>query len=68
MDVVSNVFAHLDVKPMAWMVIIGDTVHNFADGLAIGTTFAASTTQGISTSIAVFFHELPHELGESHFP
>uniref|UniRef100_A0A1I8FMS0 Zinc transporter ZIP10 n=1 Tax=Macrostomum lignano TaxID=282301 RepID=A0A1I8FMS0_9PLAT len=49
---------------VAWMVIFGDGLHNFTDGLAIGAAFAQSITGGISTSIAVFCHELPHELGD----
>ena len=50
------------------MIIIGDTLHNIGDGLAIGATFAkggnSGFSGGISTSIAVFCHELPHELGK----
>ena len=42
---------------------MGDGVHNFTDGMAIGAAFATSITAGFSTSIAVFCHELPHELG-----
>ncbi|XP_067651865.1 zinc transporter ZIP10-like [Haliotis asinina] len=52
------------VSAIAWMVILGDGVHNFSDGLAIGAAFASSITGGISTSIAVFCHELPHEIGD----
>ena len=51
------------VAAIAWMVIIGDGIHNFSDGLAIGASFAESLTGGLSTSIAVFCHELPHEIG-----
>lgn len=53
-----------DVAAVAWMVILGDGIHNFCDGLAIGSAFAATITGGISTTIAVFCHELPHEIGD----
>ncbi|OWF43428.1 Zinc transporter ZIP4 [Mizuhopecten yessoensis] len=49
---------------LKWMVLIGEMVHNFADGMAIGASFAESLTEGLSTSLAVFCHELPHELGD----
>ncbi|ESO04228.1 hypothetical protein HELRODRAFT_99689 [Helobdella robusta] len=47
------------------MLTIGDGLHNFTDGLAIGASFAASNSAGLSTSIAVFCHELPHEFGDA---
>ena len=56
-----------DFQTVVWMIIIGDAVHNFLDGVAIGTAFTdtdKSYLGGISTSIAIFAHELPHELGE----
>ncbi|XP_048781112.2 zinc transporter ZIP10-like [Ostrea edulis] len=53
-----------DVAAVAWMVILGDGIHNFCDGLAIGSAFASSITGGVSTTIAVFCHELPHEIGD----
>ncbi|CAH8850586.1 unnamed protein product [Trichobilharzia szidati] len=46
------------------MVIMGDGLHNFTDGMAIGAAFAQSISGGLSTSVAVFCHELPHELGD----
>ncbi|TGZ68080.1 hypothetical protein CRM22_004455 [Opisthorchis felineus] len=52
------------VASVAWMVILGDGLHNFTDGMAIGAAFAQSISGGLSTAVAVFCHELPHELGD----
>jgi len=52
------------IATVAWMVIFGDGIHNFIDGLAIGAAFVTGTVTGISTSIAVICEELPHELGD----
>ncbi|PIO25714.1 hypothetical protein AB205_0164420, partial [Aquarana catesbeiana] len=52
------------IATLAWMVIMGDGLHNFSDGLAIGAAFTEGVSSGLSTSVAVFCHELPHELGD----
>ena len=52
------------IATVAWMIIIGDGLHNFIDGLAIGASFSGSVVIGISTSLAVICEELPHELGK----
>lgn len=52
------------IAPVAWMIIIGDGLHNFIDGLSIGAAFSESMVLGMSTSVAVIFEEFPHELGD----
>ncbi|KAI8521337.1 hypothetical protein Bbelb_010910 [Branchiostoma belcheri] len=50
--------------PTAMMIIFSDTLHNLTDGLALGIAFSGDLAVGLSTSIAVLAHELPHELGD----
>lgn len=50
---------------MAWLVIFGDGLHNFIDGLSIGAAFNENILSGLSVSIAILCEELPHELGNS---
>jgi zinc and cadmium transporter len=46
------------------MILIGDSIHNFVDGVAIAVAFAGSVPLGISTSVAVIAHEVPQEVGD----
>ena len=66
----THAHSHLHSTPrnlssVAWMVILGDGIHNLADGMAIGVAFASGTWSGVSTSVAVLCHELPHEIGQT---
>jgi zinc and cadmium transporter len=48
----------------AYMNLFGDAVHNFIDGLIVGGSYLASIPIGISTTLAIIFHEIPQELGD----
>jgi zinc and cadmium transporter len=46
------------------LLMFGDGLHNFIDGISIASAFVISAPVGILTSLAVFVHEIPHELGD----
>jgi zinc and cadmium transporter len=48
----------------AYMNLFGDAVHNLIDGLIVGGSYLVSVPIGISTTLAVIFHEIPQELGD----
>jgi zinc and cadmium transporter len=47
-----------------WTVILGDSIHNFCDGIIIAAAFLADTRLGIVTSLAIVAHEIPQEVGD----
>lgn len=46
------------------LIVVGDTVHNFIDGVLIAAAFLQSTELGIVTAIAIVAHEIPQEVGD----
>ena len=48
----------------AYMNLFGDAVHNLIDGLIVGGSYLVSIPIGVSTTLAVVFHEIPQELGD----
>jgi zinc and cadmium transporter len=46
------------------LIIVGDTVHNFVDGMLIAAAFLQSTELGIVTAVAIIAHEIPQEVGD----
>lgn len=52
------------IKLSAYLNLIADFTHNITDGLALSSSFYASPTLGATTTVAVFFHEIPHEVGD----
>lgn len=47
-----------------WMILIGDGMHNFTDGILIAAAFLANPELGIVTALAIVAHEIPTEIGD----
>lgn len=46
------------------LVIVGDTVHNAIDGVALGAAFLVNPAAGVGAAIAIAAHEIPQEIGD----
>ncbi len=46
------------------LILVGDTIHNFVDGILIAAAFMTDLHLGIVTSLAIAAHEIPQELGD----
>lgn len=55
---------HGNESTPAPLVIVGDTIHNFLDGIAIGAAFLIDAPTGIIAAMAVAAHEIPQEIGD----
>jgi len=53
-----------DVHTFRYMNLIGDSIHNFIDGLIMAASFVVSIPLGITTTIAISVHEIPQEIGD----
>ncbi len=51
-------------KPLTYLILIGDGLHNFLGGMAVAGAFLADIRLGVSTWIAAAAHEVPQELGD----
>lgn len=51
-------------KAFAVVSMLGDFIHNFTDGLSIGVSYVADYKMGMVTTMAMLFHEIPHEVGD----
>jgi len=47
-----------------WSVLVGDSIHNFCDGVLIAASFLADPHLGFVTSLAIIAHEIPQEVGD----
>ena len=46
------------------LILVGDTFHNFVDGILIAAAFLENTELGIVTALAIIAHEIPQEVGD----
>jgi zinc and cadmium transporter len=51
-------------KAAGTLILVGDTIHNFVDGILIAAAFMTDTHLGIVTALAIAAHEIPQELGD----
>jgi len=56
--------SHGNVKSAGALIILGDSIHNFVDGVLIAAAFLTDVQLGIVTSMAVAAHEIPQEVGD----
>ncbi len=47
-----------------WSVLVGDSIHNFCDGVIIAAAFLADHHLGLATALAIIAHEIPQEVGD----
>ncbi|WP_416200210.1 ZIP family metal transporter [Undibacterium sp. CCC3.4] len=47
-----------------WMILVGDGMHNFTDGILIAAAFLANPELGFVTAFAIIAHEIPTEIGD----
>jgi zinc and cadmium transporter len=52
------------VHSSVYLTTIGDSLHNFIDGMVIAASFLVNPTLGVATTLAVIFHEIPQEIGQ----
>lgn len=51
-------------KPVGYLNLIGDALHNFTDGIAVMSAFIVNPALGWNTAFAIALHEVPQELGD----
>jgi zinc and cadmium transporter len=54
----------IEAGKSGWMILIGDGMHNFTDGILIAAAFMADPTLGLVTGMAIIAHEIPQEIGD----
>lgn len=53
-----------EVHPVSYLILFGDGIHNFIDGVIIAASFLVNIPFGIITTLIIIGHEIPQELGD----
>lgn len=53
-----------DIHNIGRLNLVGDTIHNFIDGVVISASFLVDTNIGVATTLAIALHEIPQEIGD----
>ena len=61
-------FDALQAGQGGWSVLVGDSIHNFCDGVIIAAAFLTDVRLGIVTAMAIIAHEIPHVVGDYVVP
>lgn len=51
-------------ESLSFLIILGDSIHNFLDGIVIAIAFTANPLLGLPTAFAIAAHEIPQEIGD----
>jgi zinc and cadmium transporter len=60
----AHTHSHHDSGRSGMMIMIGDTFHNFVDGVLIAAAFLVDVKLGMVTALAIISHEIPQEVGD----
>ncbi len=59
-----HLLSKCEIHPVASLTLIGDSLHNFIDGLIIAAGYLTSLKTGLLITLGVIFHEIPQEMGD----
>ncbi len=60
----ATLLGHTQEKPIVAMIVLGDSMHNFVDGILLAAAFLTDWKLGWATAIAIIAHEIPQEISD----
>jgi len=59
-----SLLGHTQEKPIVAMIVLGDSMHNFVDGILLAAAFLTDWKLGWATATAIIAHEIPQEISD----